>query len=98
MKKLRIRLDELSIESFDTTPEMARERGTVRGHGSVFETCLDLSCEGSCFQTNCFPDYTGDCSGTGTGTGTGTGSANPTACTQCDLSCFDPCDYTVRFC
>lgn len=32
MKKLQLRLDQLSVESFPTTPRNREERGTVHGH------------------------------------------------------------------
>lgn len=32
MKKLRLELDELSVESFETLEETSGARGTVRGH------------------------------------------------------------------
>ncbi|HSU17730.1 hypothetical protein [Longimicrobium sp.] len=82
MRKLRLDLDALVIESFapaDSPPA----RGTVRGHVSLYwedcspsETCAgagypcehtDQSCGGTCYEATCAPG----CGGGGTGTGTG---------------------------
>lgn len=108
MKKIRIDVDALAVESFATTPEPRREKGTVRGHASMDETCLDYSCEGSCDWTFCVPYCTDEgCAPTPAGTcqtcggscgatcyagcGGGSGGGDPTACTACDLSCFEAC-------
>jgi hypothetical protein len=43
MKKLRMRVDELQVESFPTGGHDGRRRGTVRGHGedcTWVDTCL----------------------------------------------------------
>ena len=43
MDKLRLRMDELEVESFRTTEGQARKPGTVRGHGedcTWVDTCL----------------------------------------------------------
>lgn len=82
MKKLR--LDELSVESFETSGPGA-DRGTVRGHATCHQTCLNLDCSGEC-TTSC-------------GTGTGGGGTTGTSCgpTESDpnFSCgsdFPDCD------
>jgi hypothetical protein len=45
MRKMRLELDDLDVESFDTRPSEAG-RGTVKGHATQYG-----SCQGSCVQT-----------------------------------------------
>jgi hypothetical protein len=87
MKKLRLVLDDIRVDSFDVTRERA-ERGTVRGHvcccGCVPCCCTGGdSCGGSCDTcvTGCGTCYTncGSCAGQ----------------YSCDYSCGGSCgDYT----
>ncbi len=57
MKKLKLSLDDLEVESFETTPEIADTKGTVVGYGGGTawgETCVASecgSCGGTCFET-----------------------------------------------
>jgi len=48
MKKLKLNLDDLKVESFETTPETEKRRpGTVYGFVPVFteaESCLPVNC------------------------------------------------------
>jgi hypothetical protein len=37
MKKMTLDLDALTVESFDTSADLFRERGTVRGHDTIGE-------------------------------------------------------------
>jgi hypothetical protein len=94
MKKIRLDLDTLSVDSFNTTttPE---ERGTVQGHippdtywryCSDGITCVDSceyeSCNGTCAATDC-----GTCAATQCGT-CNDPSCCPTYCGTCyDASC-----------
>lgn len=79
MKKMSLKLDELMVESFQTT-DPAGDRGTVLAHES--ETDL-VSCT-SCGETYCGPSCE-FCSGGNTCNGC-TGTACPT---------FEPtCEYT----
>lgn len=50
MKKLRLDLDHLAVESFDTSARRATGRGTVRGHTALtgYLTCQGATCVGSC--------------------------------------------------
>ncbi|MDB4947549.1 MAG: hypothetical protein JWM27_198 [Gemmatimonadetes bacterium] len=52
MHKLKLDLDQLSVESFDTNPPEGTQRGTVKGHSHVcvspFDTCAALSCNYTC--------------------------------------------------
>lgn len=43
MKKLRLELDTVLVESFETS-EVVRERGTVRGHITAALSCRDSQC------------------------------------------------------
>ena len=76
MRKLRLKLDELAVESF-APAGLAAERGTVRGHVSLYwedclpsETCpgagwpceeTQQSCDGTCYVHTCQPG----CGGSG---------------------------------
>jgi hypothetical protein len=51
MKKLRLELDELTVESFDTSA-VDRGEGTVRGHDNL-ETRLSCRGDNSCLETGC---------------------------------------------
>jgi hypothetical protein len=80
MKKLKLDLEELSVESFSTTPEPRREGGTVFGQQcTCYTQCTcpgcptcDASCNGTCGGT-CEASCNGTCGGT------------------CDASCIDTC-------
>ncbi|HEX6371943.1 MAG TPA: hypothetical protein VF006_23670 [Longimicrobium sp.] len=50
MRKLTLRLDDLAVEGFSTTPA-PRDRGTVRGEQAC--TCYGPTCEGSCYDETC---------------------------------------------
>jgi hypothetical protein len=55
MRKLRLDLEELSVESFGTGPEPV-QRGTV--HGQASERCnTNWSCEGTCGPMVCGNTY-----------------------------------------
>lgn len=57
MKKLKLELDELRVESFETARTHER-RGTVQAHSGGYQTC-DAGCgptflpEASCYDTGC---------------------------------------------
>ena len=60
MKKLRLEMDALVVESFDTAAA-AKGAGTVEAHATPRQSCQDtcqntclISCEGSCFES-CAP-------------------------------------------
>ena len=68
--KLRLKLEELDVVSFDTRVDEAEQRGTVRAHGrtefcTIAVTCY--TCDGSCEMggtcgTSCFePCLTPNC-------------------------------------
>ncbi len=45
---MKVKLDDIQIDSFITTPEMVGERGTVQAHGASAVTCIH----------SCVPKYT----------------------------------------
>ena len=61
MQKRRLAVEELGVESFDTSP-VPRMRGTVAGHYFTAVNCATdeyVSCAGSCDVDKCFPVATG---------------------------------------
>ncbi|HEX8391753.1 MAG TPA: hypothetical protein VF665_05270 [Longimicrobium sp.] len=67
MKKLALSPEDLSVESFDTTPRPSRPRGTVQAHDISDSTCYEqdcfcgtrVSCDDSCNGTcDATCDYT----------------------------------------
>ena len=77
MKKLKLNLDDLKVESFETVPESLAAKGTVKGADDHtvpgYNTC-NLTCQG---LPTC--DYGPTCLGT-----------CPSACT-CGSGCFGSC-------
>jgi hypothetical protein len=100
MKKLKMQLDELVVESFTTAAEK-EGRGTVEGHVSC-DTCEDLNCSANCTGVSCNTG-TGTGGASGMGTICGPGGSNP------NMSCFSDapdchtmyewtgCDYSCEF-
>ena len=91
MKKLKLDLDELSVESFATTPERGREGGTVFGqnHCTCYTQCTcpgcptcDASCNGTCGGT-CAGTCDASCNGT---------CGCPSGDYTCDYTCGPDCD------
>jgi hypothetical protein len=55
MKKISLNLEDLGVQSFETTSSMATERGTVQGHADTVEqadSCAATWCGGSQCDTN----------------------------------------------
>jgi hypothetical protein len=74
-RKIRLDLESLDVESFETSAEL-KERGTVRGNACSDSTCFQDICTctddfGNCYASNV------NCNSGGTGTGGGT-----TLCTR----------------
>jgi hypothetical protein len=70
MRKLRLSLDDLAIDTFDPVPSRADEKGTVRGRAESEDSCfitdcgtwltVDYTCEGwTCDNHTCDGAY--DC-------------------------------------
>ena len=74
--KIKLRIEALSVESFQVTPAAAERRGTVRGHesatGPVECQTLKESCEGTCIVNDTCDGFS--CNGT----------CHPTTCTTTD--------------
>jgi hypothetical protein len=92
MKKLRLTLEDLSVESFQTAPHRQRP-GTVAGHGFSDTTCHQIICDCHSNGTECqsnysCPDTACDCPGTDT-----CGDSCGGTCDSCDHSCGGTCDY-----
>ena len=79
MKKLRLHLEDLSIDSFATT-YVKREKGTVYGEQCTCPTACTCpgcpTCDASCGGASCAATCAASCYGT------------------CDASCNGTCDYT----
>lgn len=93
MKKLVLKLDELHVESFDTTSTGSGARGTVEGHDDPDlpwqnQTMTCFSCAGTCELSVCFGNTCyascescfGSCYGT-----------CGDSCASCDFSCNGTC-------
>ena len=86
MRKLRLELEELSVESFGTGPEPGR-RGTVEGHATA-RCNTNVSCNGTCALA-CGSYY---CVPTDNG-GTCNWECTPnTGGTSCNQPCVYTCD------
>jgi hypothetical protein len=98
MRKLRLDLDELAVETFETAAD-ARERGTVRARcdeslSNDFFTDNDIECytntptvaECTCYLDVCCPTYAETCPDT----------CQLTCRETCGRSCWGTCDYTCR--
>jgi hypothetical protein len=103
MKKLKLELDELQVESFQTERGMV-QRGTVKGNAPPTSFCTEYidctwdfgcetqlaSCEGTC--NTCAG---GSCEGTCGGSCYGTCDAS---CNTCGYSCYESdCACTIQW-
>lgn len=57
MKKLKLNLDDLKVESFATTPEAPDRAGTVHAYDDPTPTCID-TCGTGCTCDTCTMCYT----------------------------------------
>lgn len=66
MKKIKLNLDDLQVESFDTTPEARPEdRGTVFGFTTGSQVICDCdTTPNTCDLNSCDGGGTGDCNST----------------------------------
>ncbi len=95
MKKLKLSLDDLEVESFETTPEITDTKGTVMGYGvNGFED----TCPTECTCDTCVCPGTGgnSCGGTCVSTcvstcGTCGGTCGNTCGNTCDGTCLATC-------
>lgn len=90
MKKLKLNLDELKVESFDTT-KVLTEKGTVNAQAATWGS---LQTEGLCYT--CAPSYCPSCGGTCPGE-----CPTENNCTQsysCGGSCAPTCETCLDSC
>jgi hypothetical protein len=82
MNKLKLRLDDLQVDTFQTT-SVSKQKGTVLGE----QQC---TCYTACGQNTCpgCPTCDASCNGTCGA------SCNGTCGATCDASCYGSCDYT----
>lgn len=103
MKKLKLHLEELVVDSFAIDAE-GSGRGTVQAHNTCADTCVELDCSGQC-TGSCGTDPGSAYCGTGTVCGPteshadfscstgGYGCQTMYEWTGCDWSCcFGPCN------
>ncbi len=93
MRKLKLSLDALQVDSFHATGPEAR-RGTVAGH--AWTEYADESCFPSC-NPGCDPTGTGGTGGTGGSGGTGGtgGTGGGTGYTVCGCETWETCPYAT---
>lgn len=91
MSKLRLDLDQLAVETFDTSPE-GPGRGTVLGHNSYVTVGVD--CNTACGACSTLQSAYNPCGDTNYGACTygkescgGTCDTNCITCASCDGSC-----------
>jgi hypothetical protein len=80
MRKLSLNVNDLQVESFDTST-LERERGTIRGHGPS-ESCLTDICGYGCSGNWCAGESTAPCQA-----GTYAGRTCDTTCAQLLCGC-----------
>ena len=93
MKKIRLDLDMLSVESFRTTDDGADARGTVQAHIPIetegrecesIDVCTNWDCEPCTCVTDCGTCYDNTCGPTYCGTcETQCGTCDPYCCCSC---------------
>jgi hypothetical protein len=90
MQKLKLRLDDLQVDTFQTTSSQ-KQKGTVFG-----EQC---TCYTQCTCPGC-PSCYASCNGTCDATCNGTcdASCNGTCDASCNGTCGDTCNYTCESC
>ena len=81
MRKLKLDLEELAVESFPTDT-VAQERGTVQGHG---QTDGGTTCWATCIGDTCWDSCGADC---------GSYYCTPYSC---GLTCYDPFHGSDRY-
>ncbi|HEU4452236.1 MAG TPA: hypothetical protein VFR81_04220 [Longimicrobium sp.] len=65
---MKLKLEDLAVESFNTLPEAPKRRGTVRGNASLDDTQCDTRCNTWCCEASwngqCISNGGGACGGT----------------------------------
>jgi hypothetical protein len=83
MKKLRLELDDLRVDTFSTSGSASGQGGTVRGHNVT---------RGPSYDEPCIPDYTDGCPPYTQA------DTCASACGTCDYSCYGSCQNTCATC
>ena len=87
MKKLKLDLEDLAVESFATTPEAGRDGGTVFGQQcTCYTQCTCPGCPTCAGYGTCDASCNGTCAA----------SCNGTCGATCDGSCYGTCDYACQ--
>lgn len=85
MKKVKLDVDSLAVESFETGGD-GQARGTVQGRGISNERCnSDVSCADTCYFLSCNPSDCGKCVDTYDGT------CDIYCTASAGTSCNEPC-------
>lgn len=93
MNKLKLRMDDLRVESFETLARGADARGTVRGHEPSVHCSNTCTANPDCTLEFMCETY-GDCTLAGSCEGTCGRSCDNT----CQVSCGGTCDVTCGSC
>jgi hypothetical protein len=87
MAKLRLDMEDLAVQSFDTSAKLDTRRGTVQGHATFGQdTCIGPTCR------RCPPSDGGTCGATCVNTCVNT--CDDATCATCAASCAATCYYT----
>ena len=100
MKKLKLDMDDLRVESFHTAGAPTLKRGTVRGHATLRHCTefVDCTIDFGCGTVGC---GTGDCTNVASCNGTCDASCNGSCAScaaTCGNSCGGTCDATCASC
>ena len=90
MKKIRLDLDMLSVETFSTTGATAEARGTVNAHRPIYTQGLECESIEICTRYDCPPETAATDCGTCAATGCGTcydATCGATYCGTCETQC-----------
>lgn len=102
MNKLRLHLEDISVESFSTLPASVR-LGTVDGHQMSQTTCQQIICDcgGETNNATCPGTCAHSCNGTCEASCNGTCNGCPSGSTcdaSCDFTCGTTCDGNTCNC
>ncbi|HEX6911890.1 MAG TPA: hypothetical protein VF142_15915 [Longimicrobium sp.] len=102
MKKLKLEMEDLAVESFTTSP-VGGPRGTVEAHGTWIDhtcgaentcgpqTCGEMYCVIGTDPIECGATGAASCAGCGPATGSGCATGTALSCVGCTTQ-----DYTVN--
>lgn len=97
MRKLRLDMDELRVESFDTTAAGGARRGTVRGNADGVASAEPDTCQSQDAQcsddSNCAQSCPWTCAGDPVSCGGSCEGSCHTCPDTCGRTCGETCDY-----